>query len=336
MSSIIRRYEKNPILTAKDIPYSCERCYNPAAVKFNGKYLLLVRVWGEGRKESLALATSDNGYDFEVKSEPVMVPEEIDQGRLNDPRITKIDDTYYICYCSDPESGIKLGIAKTKDFEHFEKFYFSEPDNRNAVLFPERINGLYARLDRPFARQYFLDKGYDIWISYSPDMEFWGKHSLLLSHKDVPWGSNKIGPGPQPIKTNKGWLVIYHGAEMIEEDENAELITRGPGWPKIYRAGVMLLDLENPAKVTALPKAPLISPETNYEKDIAYRPNVVFPSGAIVEDNGEVKIYYGASDTSVAVATTTIDELLDFCLNPVPYEHPYKPVARKMKLSKHA
>lgn len=190
-----------PIFKAEDIPYSCERCYNPAATKFNGKYYTLVRVWGKGRKESVALAKSEDGYNFQVEPEPILTPGPGDCGRLNDPRITKIDDTYYITYCSDPEDGIKISIAKTRDFKQFERFYYSEPDNRNAVLFPEKVNGLYARLDRPFARQYFQDKGYDIWISYSPDMQFWGKHSLLLSHKDVLWGSNKIGPGPQPIKT---------------------------------------------------------------------------------------------------------------------------------------
>lgn len=314
MKSIIRRYNKNPILTARDIPYPCERCYNPAATRFGDQYLLLVRVWSRGRVESLALATSNDGYHFTVEPEPVLRPSEEDQGRLNDARITRIGDTYYIFYCSDPESGIKIGIASTKDFKHFERFGFSEPDNRNAVLFPEKIHGLYARLDRPFARQYFLDKGYDIWISYSPDLHYWGKHQRVLSYEQVSWGSNKIGPGPEPIKTDKGWLVIYHGAEIPDETVS--------GWQKVYRAGCMLLDLEDPAKVIALPPAPLIEPQEPYEKDATYRQNVIFPSGVIVEDNGEVKIYYGASDTSVAVATTTIEELLDFCLNPEPYDHP--------------
>lgn len=312
MNSIIRRYNQNPILTAKDIPYECLRCYNPAAVKFEDKYLLLVRVWGEGRKESVALALSDDGYNFTVNPEPILQPGEGDNGRLNDPRVTKIGDTYYICYCSDPESGIVIGLMSTKDFKTFKRHGYSLPDNRNAVMFPEKINGLYARLDRPFSRQYYLDKGYDIWISYSPDLEFWGRHKRVLSYQDVAWANNKIGPGPQPIKTDKGWLVIYHGAELT--DENAE------GWSKIYRAGVMLLDLEDPSKIIANAKAPLFEPETDYEKDTFYRPNIVFPSGVIVEDDNSVKIYYGASDNCVALAETTVDELVEYCFSSNEYK----------------
>jgi beta-1,4-mannooligosaccharide/beta-1,4-mannosyl-N-acetylglucosamine phosphorylase len=317
MSSAIHRYANNPILTAADIPYECERCYNPAATKMGDKYILLVRVWQKGRIESVALATSDDGYRFTVEPEPVLTPDADDKGRFNDPRITEIEGKYYICYCSDPEEGIKIGLAETTDFRSYRRFYLSEPDNRNAVLFPERINGLYARLDRPFSRQYFLDRGYDIWVSYSPDLEFWGRHARVADHNDIAWASNKIGPGPQPIKTDKGWLVIYHGAEITDPASTA--------WAKVYRAGCMLLDLNDPSKVLAMPPAPLFEPETAYETDPFYRPNVVFPSGAIVEPDGEIKIYYGAADNSIAVATTTIDELLDFCLNPKPYSHAAPP-----------
>ena len=169
-------------------------------------------------------------------------------------------------------------MAATKDFRSFERFYYSEPDNRNAVLFPERINGLYARLDRPFTRWYLLDRAYDIWLSYSPDLRFWGEHRMVLSHEQVAWGNNKIGPGPQPIRTEQGWLVIYHGAEYPDGT--------GTDWQKTYRAGVMLLDLEDPSRVIAQPTAPLMSPEADYETDPTRRPNVIFATGAIVEDDG--------------------------------------------------
>lgn len=314
--NMIRRYANNPILTAKDIPYDCLRCYNPAAVKFGDKYLLLVRVWAEGRKESVALALSDDGYHFTVSDKPILEPSEGDNGRLNDPRVTKIGDTYYICYCSDPESGIVIGLKSTKDFKTFTNHGYSLPDNRNAVLFPEKINGMYAMLCRPFSRQYYLDKGYDIWITYSPDLEFWGRNSRVLSYTDVSWANNKIGPGPQPIKTDKGWLVIYHGAELTDPDAQ--------GWAKIYRAGVMLLDLHDPSKVLANAPAPLFEPETSYEKDPFYRPDIVFPSGVIPEEDGSIKIYYGASDNCVALAETTVEELLDYCLNPEEYVHESK------------
>jgi len=263
-----------------------------------------------------------------VHPEPILTPGEGDNGRLNDPRVTQIGDTYYICYCSDPESGIVIGLLSTKDFKTFEKHSYSLPDNRNAVMFPEKINELYAMLSRPFSRQYYLDKGYDIWVSYSPDLEFWGKHKRVLSYMDVAWANNKIGPGPQPIKTDKGWLVIYHGAEQMDDE--------APGWNKIYRAGVMLLDLEDPSKIIANAAAPLFEPEESYEKDPFYRPNIVFPSGVIVESDNSVKIYYGASDNCVAVAETTIDELIDFCFSSTEYEKQSKVPHLKQDKSKYA
>jgi len=329
MSAAMRRDEHNPILTAEDVPYPCVRCFNPGATRFGDRYLLLVRTVAEDNSESLGLALSADGRHFVVEPEPALVPAERDRGRLNDPRITRIGESYYVCFCSDPRDGIKIGIAATHDFRTFDKFYYSEPDNRNAVLFPETINGLYARLDRPFTRWYWLDRAYDIWISYSPDLRFWGEHRRVLSYRDVPWGNNKIGPGPPPIKTDRGWLVIYHGVEHPDGTDT--------DWQKTYRAGVMLLDLDDPSRVIAQPKAPLMSPEADYETDPTRRPNVVFPTGAIVEADGEVKIYYGAGDRCVALATSTVDELLDFCLNPADYTHPIShPVDPDPPRSRHA
>ncbi len=330
MSSIIRRYEGNPIITPEDIPYDCMLAFNPAATRFEGDYLLLVRTIDEHRAESVALARSSDGYHFQIEPEPILTPGPGDGGRLNDPRITRIDGTYYVAYCTDTrDKGIRIGILATTDFRNFEQLYYSQPDNRNAVLFPEKINGQYVRLDRPFMRYYWLDRPYDIWISRSPDLRYWGDHELLLRYQDVPWGNNKIGPGPAPIRTDRGWLVIYHGSEHPDGTDT--------NWQKTYRAGVMLLDLDDPSKVIAQPKAPLMEPTTDYETDPRRRPNVIFPTGAILEDDGEIKIYYGAGDRTVGVATTTVDELLDFCLNPEPYEHPRRhedPERRPM--SKHA
>jgi len=326
--AIITRNPSNPILTAKDIPFECMRCFNPAAFRFNNKYCLLIRVMDFQKNESFAFADSEDGINFKVKKDFQMLPSETDEGRMNDPRVTKIDDTYYIFYCSDPKSGIKIGIKKTKDFETFEDIYYSLPDNRNAVLFPEKINGYYVRLQRPFSRWYYLDRGYDIWISSSPDMEFWGRHKKVLSYTDVAWGNNKIGPGPQPIKTDKGWLVIYHGVEGPDGTDTA--------WKKTYRAGIMLLDLEDPSKVLACPDAPLLSPEEDYETDPTYRPNVIFPTGVIEKEDGGINLYYGAADNSIALAETTKDALLDFCLNPPKYVHPRSHSEHRPYLSFHA
>lgn len=213
----ILRYPRNPIITPRDIPYPCDRVYNPAACKAGDEYLLMLRVDDKkGRRQCLGLAKSDDGINFKVEPEPVFTPSPEEFNNVNDPRLTFIDGWYYLTYCSDPtgerlrEEGIYLCLARTKDFKHWERIYRSEPNNRNAVIFPEKINGLYARLDRPFRRAYRKEHGYDIWISYSPDMEFWGRHRLVLSHYDVEWGGHKIGPGAPPIKTEQGWLVIFH------------------------------------------------------------------------------------------------------------------------------
>lgn len=314
MEKYIKRYKENPIITSADIPIDCIRCFNPAAEKFDGKYILLVRVRGINPRESILLATSTDGYNFDIAPEPIIAPTPEDRGSLNDTRLTKIGDKYYICYCTDSGIGIRLGIIETTDFKTFDTIYRSEPDNRNGVLFPEKNDKKYVRLDRPFTRGYYMDRAYDIWMSKSPDLRYWGDHQLLLSYVDVPWGNNKIGPGAQPIKTKKGWLVIYHGAESPDGTDTA--------WKKTYRAGVMLLDLDDPSKIISRPDAPLLEPETDYETDTEFRPNVIFPTGAILEDDNSIKLYYGAADKSIAVADTSIDQLLDFCLNPPPYKHP--------------
>jgi predicted GH43/DUF377 family glycosyl hydrolase len=294
---IVKRYEKNPILTADDMPVPCNSVFNPGAIKFGDKYLLFLRVEGHDRISHFRIATSVDGIHFDVWKEAVNIPggPEYDFYETNcyDGRITKIDDWYYIMFCSEAKFGCRLGLAKTKDFVKYERLPFaSETEQRNGVLFPEKINGLYARLDRPL-NQY---GGGDMWITYSPDLIFWGKSSLMMQTRWHSWDEEKLGPGAVPIKTKQGWLCIYHGVRI-----NAST--------RIYKLGVSLLDLENPAKVIARSRNAILGPKEDYER-IGDVPNVVFCNGAIVEDNGEVKIYYGASDQVVCLAISTIDKLL--------------------------
>ncbi len=323
---IIKRYDGNPILTSKGIPYPCKLVFNPAACKYDDKYVIIPRIVGNDWEECLGIGFSDNGYDFQIESKPLLIPQDDDVGKMNDPRITFLDGWFYLTYCSDPSypdrpptygEGIYLCIAKSKDLRNWIRIYKSEPDNRNAVIFPEKINGLFVRLDRPFARGYrTVGFGYDIWISFSPDMEFWGRHKLLLSHLDIPWGSNRVGPGAPPIKTNEGWLCIFHG-EFIPSSE--ELSTRWIKWAngqqtRVCFAGAMLLDLEDPTIVRAVAKYPIMVPTEPYEFDPTYRPSVVFPTATILEPSGELKIYYGSSDAHISVATTNVSDLIDFVL----------------------
>jgi beta-1,4-mannooligosaccharide/beta-1,4-mannosyl-N-acetylglucosamine phosphorylase len=312
--SCIKRYKNNPIITPADIPYPCKYVYNPAACRQGDDYILLLRVDQPGGTQCLGIARSKDGINFKVDPDPVMRPNEEEKGQLNDPRITFIDDWYYLTYCSDPQGeklrneGIYLCIARSKDLKNWERIYKSQPDNRNAVIFPEKINGNYVRLDRPFRRGYRQEAGYDIWLSESPDMRFWGNHKLLLSHYDVIWGSHKIGPAAPPVKTPEGWLVFFHGA-FIPEERN-EWKTWSCSNCKVYCAGVMLLDLEKPWIIKSIRKLPVLTPRTDYEMNPVYRPNVVFPCGVITEENGDMKIYYGASDHSIAVAFSNVYDLL--------------------------
>jgi len=304
---ILKRYERNALITVDDVPYSCKRVYNPGAVKFKGEYLLLLRTDTDIPLGScLGLAVSKDGYNFHVEKEPVMVANK-EEGAIYDPRITQIGETYYIFYATDSSSGIQLGLASTRDFHTFDRVSLSEPDLRNGVLFPEKIGGYYVRLDRPFPLYSDPLRGFDIWISYSPDLVFWGRSKLLLAAKDCSWGKNKIGPGAVPIKTKEGWLIIFHGVEIDD---------RVKGWNKIYRLGCALLELEDPSKVKGVYKNPILEPRDKYEIN-GYRPNAIFTCGAITEENGEVKIYYGAADQCIAVATAKLKDLVSSCVQKV-------------------
>jgi len=318
-AACINRHPQNPIIRPEDVPYPCLRVYNPAACRQGDDYVLILRVDQPDGNQCLGLARSRNGVDFVIDPAPVLSANEQEFGHINDPRITWVDGWYYLTYCSDPmgeglrEEGIYLCIARTKDFKHWERIYRSEPDNRNAVIFPEKINGKFVRLDRPFRRGYRKEMGYDIWLSTSPDMRFWGEHELVLSHYDVAWGTHKIGPAAPPVKTEQGWLVFFHGAFLPGESDC--------GWSrwcdssgKVYSAGLMLLDLDEPWKIKAVRRNPVLVAHADYEMDPVYRPNIVFPCGIIAEPDDTVKIYYGASDRSIALATAKTSDLLQLLM----------------------
>ena len=151
---------------------------------------------------------------------------------------------------------------------------------------------------------------FDLWMSRSPDLRYWGDHKLVLGVEDVPFANDKIGPGAPPIKTKDGWLTLFHA---VQRDESRGKNGWEDKWTKCYHAGIALLDLEDPSKVLGMSKAPLLAPETSWEADDGFRTNVIFPGGMILEDDGEVKIYYGASDTVECLATADVNELIALC-----------------------
>ena len=202
--------------------------------------------------------------------------------RAYDPRITCMDGQYYVCFAVDTRHGVRGGIFSTHDFHHFAPISLSVPDNRNMVLFPEKIGGKYVRLERPMPVYSTGGHFFDIWLSDSPDLAYWGNSRLVLSCRDVPFCNDKIGPGAPPLKTDAGWLVIFHSVDV---DPARGKNGWEDAWRKRYVIGVMLLDLEDPSRVIGLCKVPLMAPEGPEEQIEGFRTNALFPCGMILEDD---------------------------------------------------
>lgn len=321
-SSVIRRHPGNPILDAARVPYPTALVFNAGVTKFNGKYVMVFRNdYGSAERQTLephhttdlGVAFSDDGVHWEVQPKPCFKLHDQEIIRAYDPRLTVIDGRCYMCFAVDTQHGIRGGVAVTDDFENFEILSLSTPDLRNMVLFPEKIGGNYVRLERPFTvySRGGVDR-FDMWISESPDLKYWGNSDLLLAVEDVAFANDKIGPAAPPIKTKHGWLTTFHAVDLDPE--------RGKNgwessWKKRYTAGLMMLELDNPKKIIGLYKEPLLAPEVRYETEGGFRNNVIFPGGMILEDDGEVKIYYGSADAVECLATAHIDDLITLCLN---------------------
>ena len=315
----ITRHPLNPVLSAKDVPFDADLVFNAGVIKLDGVYYMLFRndYCAPRGSQNLAgtnigLARSADGIKWEVDPEPRF--EDFSGGeikRIYDPRLQVIDGEIYICLAVATWHGIRGGIAKTdRDFRSFEMLSMSAPDNRNMVLFPEKINGKFARLERPFP---VYSRGYDIfdaWYSDSPDLKYWGNTQLVLPREKVPFANAKVGPAAPPIKTKAGWLTTFHAVSAVPPKKNGW----EDSWGKEYYAGLMLLDLEDPTKVIGIAEEPLLVPETDYETKDGFRNDVIFPGGMILEDDGEVKIYYGAADTVECLATANVDDLIALCL----------------------
>jgi beta-1,4-mannooligosaccharide/beta-1,4-mannosyl-N-acetylglucosamine phosphorylase len=261
---------------------------------------MVLRIEDIDRYQHFRVATSGDGVHFDVSDEPVILPEDPDaeryEGTIYDPRITHIEDRYILCYAAHSDMGARIGMAETRDFKTFTRMPFGSPvDNRNAAVFPEKIDGRYARLERPLNSK---NVG-DLWIAFSPDLVHWGDAHCIARTRHHSWDQWKLGAGAVPIRTEKGWLLIYHGA----------CTTAGGA---IYRLGVMLLDLENPRRVIARSRAAILAPKEPYER-VGDVPNVVFTSGAIVDADGTIRIYYGGADTCMCLATAKLDDLISAC-----------------------
>ncbi len=315
----IQRCPSNPVLSADRIPYPATLIFNAGVAKYRGRYVMVFRNdYGHRPGESgpkgtnMGIAFSDDGLVWEPAPKPWIEWQTDEISRAYDPRITVIDDRLYLCFAVDTRHGIRGGIAVSDDLDGWEVLSLSAPDNRNMVLFPERLDGKFLRLERPFP---IYGRGgpeqFDLWFSDSPDCAYWGNTRLVLGSEEVPWCNAKIGPGAPPVKTDAGWLTAFHAVHI---DRDKELPAWHSGWHKTYTIGIMLLDSDRPWKVIGMYGKPLLAPEADYELE-GYRGHVLFPGGMILEPDGEVKIYYGAADTVECLATANVDDLIALCLD---------------------
>jgi len=301
--TVLKRYDGNPILRPEDVPGGCNSIFNSAVVRFGGGYAGVFRVEHRDKRSRLHVGRSADGIQWAVCREPIRFdckdPASAPADHIYDPRITALDGTWYVMYANLLRYGSVIALAETKDFETFRQIgNLSAPPNRNGVLFPEKVGGRYARLERPFGGPEYAAG--EVWYAESPDLVHWGRFRRVFGPDGLFWCGLKVGAGPAPIRTDEGWLLIYHGVQDTAQGN-------------LYSAGALLLDLEEPWKVRARPTEYLLAPDQPYERtgDV---PNVVFPCAAVLEPDGEVKVYYGAADTCIALATARLEDLVDFCL----------------------
>lgn len=300
--SLFTRHTANPILSRKDWAYPINSVLNAGAVLLpDGDTLLLCRVEDRSGLSHLCAARSANGVDnWRVDPKPTLVPnpqefpEEI--WGIEDPRITYVPELeqYAVAYTSFARGGPGVSLALTKDFKSFERFgVIMSPEDKDAALLPRRIGGRWALIHRPMTAL-----GAHMWISYSPDLRHWGSHKTILeARRGGWWDANKIGLCSPPIETAQGWLMIYHGVRQTASGS-------------IYRLGLALFDLERPDVCLQRGISWIFGPEAPYETNGDVN-DVVFPCGQTIGADGDtIHLYYGAADTSIALATGSIRCLL--------------------------
>ncbi|WP_375446167.1 glycoside hydrolase family 130 protein [uncultured Fibrella sp.] len=232
----------------------------------------------------LRLARSRDGVHFTIDDQPFLFPARPDEAfGLEDARITCIDGTYWITYTAVSANGPGVGLAKTTDFVHVERVgMVLPPPNKDACLFPERVNGKLLMLHRPMVSE--IGKP-SIWICESPDGVHWGNHRYVFGALGSDWEYLKIGAGPEPVRTDEGWLLLYHGASKQHE----------------YALALALLDANEPGTLLGRSAAPLLTPELSWERE-GFFPNVVFSNGWVASGSNEWWVYYGAADSGVGLA----------------------------------
>lgn len=331
------RCPENPIVVPGLYDWRMATVFNPGVLyDDDGRFYMYERAAGQLRPFHcyIGMLESDDGIHFtHTSDQPVFTPEMAGSkyGSVQDARVVKIEGVYYMTYAFRPyawnsnptgvgvpesseptfegfsgraeENKTRSGIAVSTDRVHWRHHSWptaQEIDDRDVILFPEKINGKFALLRRPldFVGPQYGTEHPGIWICFSDDLETWSE-PVLIAKPEFAWEDNRIGGSTPPIRTEKGWLVLYHGVEnQIPEKRRV-----------CYRLGAMMLDLDDPTKVIARTPHAIMEPETYYEKFGLYIPNVIFPTANFVKD-GQVWLYYGVCDTAIALATVPLEELV--------------------------
>jgi predicted GH43/DUF377 family glycosyl hydrolase len=304
---LLHRHAANPILTAEQWPYTVNAVLNAAAARVDGSTVLLVRVEDRRGISHLTVARSKNGLDeWAVESEPLLAPDEdvaSEQWGFEDPRVVWVEELgrFVITCTAYGPAGPAVYLATTEDFTTVERHgVIRHPEDKNAALLPHRVDGKWLLLHRP--KTEFGGARGEILLSRSADLDSWSTPEQVMQPRTGAWwDSLRIGIGPPPLRTEHGWLLLYHGVKSTVGGD-------------IYRVGLALLDLDEPTRVLRRLPSWVLAPQADYERtgDV---PNVVFPCGLIHDTaTGEVRLYYGAADSSICLATAQLDELLEAVL----------------------
>ena len=299
--NVVLRCQENPLFSLQDVPFAASDVYNAGCTKMDGEYRLLVTVEHLEGDCGIYCARSKDGRKFTMDDEPLLSSRDEDahpvyesQG-VRDARVTEIDGEYYICYLAQSPHGVRLALARANGNGKPERMgLVSQPDTKGGTLFPRKIKGKYARLERP-------REGGNIWIAYSDDLLNWGGWQAVMTPRHGYWDYHRIGTGAPPIYTPEGWLVLYYGVRRKPTGD-------------LFRLGAAFLDLDDPTRVLGRSNVPILAPSEPYER-LGDVQNIVFTCGAVLneEKNDLLEIYYGAADSCVCLGTVPLHVLNRVC-----------------------
>lgn len=314
-AELFSRSPANPVLSVADWPYPASTVFNPAATMVDGETVLLCRVEDRRGISHLTVARSADGVTgWRVDRKPLITAD--DHGHasrwgVEDPRVTRVDalDTWLVTYTAYGPGGPCVALATTSDFRSVTHIgVVMPPEDKNAALLPHPVDGQFVLFHRPTSP---ISRRADVWLSRSTDLRSWTTPQLVLSARPGPWwDSVRVGMGPPPLWTPHGWLGCYHGIKEVAGG-------------LVYRVGLVLLDRDDPARVLRRGDDWVLAPAARYERR-GDAPNVVFPTGLVHDpERDQLRLYYGAADSCVALATASLSQVLAYTLAcPAPDPNP--------------